>query len=937
MGLARMRLAAPRGPSDPTPFSRNLPISICVLGVGSLLTHDHEAAQMTIRKCGVTMIPAFLTLTAGFVSAAGQDIGPPGQEAIVEAGATATRTLPFVRIDGELPLSEEALTGPAWQSAPVARDFVQWRPDEGAPPSQATEARVLFGREALYVAIRAWDSAPDSIEGLLTRRDEPSPSDWLVVLVDSYHDRRTGFLFMVNPVGVKRDALLYDDIDEDEGWQAVWDVAVNRDEDGWTAEFRIPYSQLRFGRHGESSWGINFGREIARHQEMSTWAPLSQNDARIVSRSGIVEGIRDLEPPRRIELKPYSVVQLQRTPGDPADPFHEGTVLGGDLGGDVKVGIGSNLTMDVAVNPDFGQVEADPGRVNLTAFETFFPERRPFFLEGANIFRFGIGLGDGDDGNETLFHSRRIGRSPQGSVSGDPEWVDRPDQTRILAAGKFSGRTGRGWSVGILSALTAREDARISTGEGLVLNQVLEPRTNYVMGRVQRDENEGRTAVGTVFTATVRNATHARELALRSRGYAGGVDFSHRFHDDGFLLRGYLLGSRVEGSVEAIRRTQESPARYYQRPDADHLRFDEARTSLMGHSGGLEVVKVGGGPWRGGVGTRWRSPGFEVNDLGFMNTADHFKQLLFVGYHSNRPGTHLRRWSVNANAWSEWTFGGERTEYGNEVNGSFELTNGWGGWGGINVNASVLDPRLLRGGPAMRREERIGGWFGFYTDSRRDIRLNGTTRGGVRPESDSWSLNTRVDLLWRPSPGTLVRLGPFVNRNVDDRQWVGEVGEKGEAHYLFGRLDQTTVGLDLRAELALAPTLSVQLYAQPFMSAGTHDAFKTVDAPRARGYEERFRHVEVRELDGGGYGADLMEDRNVVPFDDPDFNTGRFRSNLVFRWEYRPGSTLFLVWSHGRDHSRGSGTFHLGEDLDALFSQAADHRFMVKLNRWLSP
>ncbi len=864
-----------------------------------------------------------------------QDSGQAEAEDRLEDGgpSSARRALEFVRLEGDAPSLDGTLTDPAWEQVSTATGFVQWRPDEGASPSEWSEARVLFGDEALYVGIRAWDSTPDSIVGILTRRDAISPSDWVGVLVDSYHDRRTGFLFLVNPAGVKRDVLISDDYREDDGWQAVWEVAVNVDDDGWTAEFRIPYSQLRFGAEGERTWGINFAREIGRYQEISTWAPLSQQQRAMVSPSGVVEGVRDLTPPRRLEVQPYSVARVRRAPGDAANPFHEKTALGAEFGGDVKLGVGSNLTLDLTVNPDFGQVEADPGEVNLTAFESFFPERRPFFTEGANIFRFGIGLGDGPG---QLFHSRRIGRSPQGAVTGAREWVDRPSHTRILSAGKLSGRTEDGWSVGILGALTGEEEARIATADGTLRSQPVEPLTGYFVGRVQRDLNEGRTTFGSVLTSTNRAGDTADELELRRNAFAGGVDVSHRFWDDRFELRGYLLGSHVTGSDEAILRTQRSAVRYFQRPDASHVELDAGRTSLTGHSGALEILKLGGGGWRGGTMGQWRSPGFEANDLGFMNSTDHLSQIGFVGYEHTRPGDRLRRWSLYTNAWSSWTFGGEHTDFGHNVNGNFELRNGWGGWAGVIRNASTLSPTLLRGGPALIEEERFGGWMGFYSDSRSDLQLNWSANWGIRPESDSWDFRTSPNVRWRPSPATQIRIGPFVSRNVNDRQWVTRIDADGEAHYLFGRMDQTTVGMDIRADLALTPELSLQLYAQPFLSGGEFDGFSRVDAPRARTYEDRFEPLDVENLDSDRLGVDLGGG-SLHSFDRPDFNVRQLRSNVVLRWEYLPGSTIFLVWAQARDHHSDEGAFRLRDGLGQLFSERADNTFMVKVNYWLNP
>ncbi len=851
-------------------------------------------------------------------------------------GRAPVPTLPAVRVQGAPPVIDGNLDDPAWADAPVATDFVQMEPHEGRPASERTEVRVLYDDEALYVAFRAWDSEPDSIVGQLTRRDQQSYSDRVHVLVDSYFDRRTAFHFAVNPLGVKTDLYRYNDSMEDIGWDAVWDVATRIDDQGWTAEFRIPLSQLRFSGAADQTWGINFGRDIARRNEMSVWAPLSQQDQSIVSRSGELQGIRDLSPRRRIEVLPYSVARATRAPGDAANPFHSSTEMAGEMGGDVKMGITNNLTLDLTVNPDFGQVEADPGQVNLTAFETFLPERRPFFVEGASIFNFGIGVGDGDGSAESLFYSRRIGRAPQGSVTVQDGWVDHPSQTRILAAGKLSGKTENGWSVGALSALTGSAEARIAHMDGTRESRTVEPLSNYSVFRLQRDFQDGSSAVGAIGTAAVRDGDPAEALGLRDRAFTGGVDFRHRFRDNTLELKGYLLGSHVSGSAASIESTQRSPARYFQRPDADHLALDPAATSLLGWSANLELFKVGGGPWRYASLTQVRSPGFEANDLGFMPRADYVNQVGYVGYRQNEPGRWLRNWGLHTNAWTAWTFGGEQIDLGGNVNGNVTLNNNWNGYGGVNLNTAPLNTALLRGGPAIRTERQWNGWNGVNSDSRRDLQGGMHLNWSVRPEADSWSVNLSPSLRWRPSERATVRMNPFANWRVEDRQWVDRVGTEAGPAYVFGRMDQTTYGLTARLDLALSPTLSLQFYGQPFMSAGSFGEFKQVTDPRGSTYADRFAPVDAR-LDGDRFAADLNGNGVEERFRNPDFNVAQFRSNAVVRWEYRPGSALFLVWGQARDHFSQNGQLRLGEGMGDLFEQPSENVLMLKVSYWLSP
>ncbi len=882
-------------------------------------------------------------LTAVAALALAFPAGPAAAQQAAGSGngssSATTSSLPrlqAVKVRGEQPSIDGSLEDAAWEQAPLATDFVQLQPEEGAEPSEPTEARVLYGPNALYVAVRAWDSAPDSIAAQLTRRDQDSYSDRIHVVIDSYFDRRTAFHFAVNPKGVKTDIYRYDDTREDASWDAVWEVETSIDDHGWTAEFRIPYSQLRFEDTDVQSWGINFAREIARHDELSTWSPLSQKDDRIVSRFGVLEGLENLESPNRLEVEPYTMARVKRGPGNPANPFYERTEEFGTVGADVKYGITSDLTLNLTLNPDFGQVEADPARVNLSAFETFLPEKRPFFLEGKNIFDFGIGIGDGDGANESLFYSRRVGRQPQGRADARGGFKDVPDNTTILGAWKLSGKTSSGWSVGALHAMTGEETARIVTGDGTRMSEAVEPLTNYSVGRLQKDFRDGLSAVGVIATATNRDAAVADELGLRRSAYTGGLDVRHRFGGgDKYQISGNVLGSHVQGTAEAIARTQRSSARYFQRPDADHVSYDPTRTELSGWSASLQGGKSGGGNLRAMGFFQARSPGFEVNDVGFMRNADFWGTGAFLGWHVTEPGDHFRRWNVNVNGWRVSTFGGEAMERGGNVNGSFQLKNLWSGHAGVNRTLSSRSTTMLRGGPSIRTEGRWNGWAGLNTDSRKEVRLGLNTNGSVTPTNDSWSYNLSPNVRWRPSGRMNLSLSPFVRWNVDDNQWIGRVEADGP-RYVFGRLDQTTAGLTARMDLAFTPTLSLQLYAQPFVSAGSYDEFKQVADPDAEAYGERWAGVDARAVEGR-YAADLNGDGSEETFRDPDFNVKQFRSNAVLRWQYRPGSTLFLVWSQARDHFEPTGRFRMGDDVGDLFGVHPENVLMLKVTYWFTP
>ena len=870
--------------------------------------------------------------------------GIQGQERESGASQSGAPVVPGCCGTGEAPVLQAArvndaditvdgaMEEEAWRAAAVATGFTQFEPDEGLPATQSTEARVLYGASALFVFLRANDASAGEIASQLTRRDQESYSDLLGVVIDSYFDRRTAFQFVVNPAGVKQDVYRFDDTGEDAGWDAVWHVATSRDEGGWSAEFRIPYSQLRFRDREEQTWGINFLRHLARRAELSVWAPTTRADGGIVSQFGELRGLRNLDPPRRLEVLPYSLASVRRAPGDEANPFYRRNDASGSVGADVKYGVTSDITIDLTINPDFGQVEADPAQVNLTAFETFLPERRPFFLEGAGIFNFGIALGDGDDANESLFYSRRIGRAPQAWADPRGGYADADDQTTILGAWKLSGKTAGGWSIGALHAMTSEERADIAPGEGDSFQQPVEPLSNHGVLRLQKDFTEGRSAVGFIGTALNRDAGVAEELGLRSAAYTGGVDFRHRFGGDAWQLEGYVLGSYVRGSAHAIARTQRSPARYYHRPDAEHVRYDDERTSLGGGAANLGIMKFAGSPWRMGTGFQTRTPGFEVNDLGYQRDADYLVHWVWGGYHNTTPQGPFRNWLVNLNAWNVWNYGLDRAGTGGNVNVNFQLQNFWHGYGGVNQEMGAWSDGLLRGGPLFRTEAQTNFWGGFGSDARKPVRINVNSWGNVRPESDSWSLGVAPTLSVRPSGRATFSLGTRLSRNLNDRQWVRRI-DTDAPNYLFARIEQTTVGLTARMDYAFTPNLSLQVYAQPFVGSGSYREFKRVADPRAERHADRFEAVEVR-LEGDRYRTEL--DGNPVSFGNPDFNFKQFRSNTVLRWEYSPGSVLYMVWSQGRNHSDRSGEFDFNSDLGDLFGVTPDNVFMLKLTYWLS-
>jgi hypothetical protein len=838
---------------------------------------------------------------------------------------------------GDAPLMVDGrLDEDVWTHAEPVGAFIQYGPEPGKPATLPTEVRVVYGSDALYVGMRMLDPHPDSIAAPLGRRDAtPAYSDWVHVIIDSYHDRRTAFRFSVNPRGVQRDALLFEDIRRDDGWDAVWDARTRVDSAGWTAELRIPLSQLRFGQGGQV-WGINFVREVARRDEKSYWSPVLPTSGREVSLAGDLMGLSGLRAVHRLELMPYTVARVTRAPGVVVNPLYRHTDAFGTMGADVKYGFRNGLTLTGTVNPDFGQVDADPAQVNLTAFETFLPERRPFFTEGANIFRLPLGLTA--SGNEGLFYSRRIGRAPQRTVRETSGYVESAEAASIMEAGKLSGKLPGGWSVGVLQAMTAAEEVSVADSLGRVRNEPVEPRTNFLVGRASRDYGAGNTIVGAMFTAVNRDLSDSRLSFLRSSAYAGGADLRHRFSRD-YVVRGWLVGSRVAGTPAAITALQRSSVHYFQRPDAGYVDVDTLSTSLAGWSGYMALSKVSGGHWTWDVITLARSPGFDVNDAGYLPRADLVSTVLGARYAQNKPAGIFRRWGAGVSPYSSWSFGGEHTQLAMTANADFQLSNLWSGVVVVDRQAQALSTTELRGGPAVLVPGRTQVTAQLSTDPRQLLSVTGAVTG-IRTGAGGSLTELAAQLVYRPSARMELTAGPRVNWNREPLQYVQALRVSGTPHYLYGRLDQTTVSMTTRVNYTFTPTLSLQLYAQPFVSAGRFSAFREALRPRASALEERFPHFAEGQvaLANGVYALDVDGDGATdARFGNPDFNVKQFRSNLVLRWQYRPGSALFVGWSQGRDGYLGDGSFELGRDLDRLAALRPTNSLMIKLSYWLNP
>ena len=824
----------------------------------------------------------------------------PAIEALPLAGEAAG-----IQLDGELNES-------AWSKATPITGFLQRQPNEGQPATRQTDVRVAFDSVALYIGIRAEEPEGAKIRGLLTRRDDGSPSDWIRVLIDSYHDRRTAFEFAVNAAGVKQDRYWFNDNNSDRGWDAVWDVAVTKSADCWRAEFRIPFSQLRFNPASAGTFGFAVVREVAHNNEMSTWPLLARSASGFVSSFGDLTGLTLTSSQKRLELMPYAVAKAETSPVDAGNPLTKSPDPGASVGLDLKYKVGAGLTLTGTINPDFGQVEADPAVVNLSGFETFFSERRPFFVEGSGNFSFDMDCNDGDCTG--LFYSRRIGRSPHRSV-GAPAggFAAQPSNTMILGAAKLTGRLGK-FSIGALDAITGREDARIASGTALARSKSpVEPASNYSIVRMNR-EFTNHSRLGFMVTSANRALTdELRELP--SSAVTGGVDSDWRLRHDRYSLSARWAGSTVRGSTDAISGLQRNYVHTFQRPDADHVEFDPLLTALGGHAGGIAFSKITGRKLRMSTNFSYKTPGFDTNDLGYLQRADDLSMSNWWQIIRDVPTKHVRSFRINFNQWAGWNFDGDRRFSGGNINAHWTLTNNWAFGSGFNVNGQRFDDRLTRGGPGGYTPAPISQWAYLESDGRRRVQSSTFVNWfRDRHGSAGWSISPGVT--YRPGSAVSIDVGLNLNRNRSDAHWVTNLDAVPAPHYVFGQLDQTTVGISMRVNYTITPRLSVQTYAQPFVSAGDYSNFRELINGRAPRYADR-------------YAA-------FVYAGNPDFNYHSFRTTNVVRWEYRPGSALFVVWQQGREDVTARGDFRFRRDFGDALSTPGSNVFLVKISRWLN-
>jgi hypothetical protein len=893
--------------------------SLYLLGLGGLTLF---APRSWAQSSG----PAVGPVAGG--SAAGHAVAPH---------ASVARRAGPVRIDGRL---DDA----AWQAATPVADFRQFDPKEGEPASERTEARLLLDEDALYVAVRLFDSEPSRIQKELARRDESIEGDDVEIHIDSYHDHNSAYIFRISAAGARRDATASANGNQDNSWDAVWEGAATVDSAGWNAEFRIPLSQLRYDpRQVEHTWGLQIRRKIARKAELSLFAFTPKNEQQGVNRYGHLVGLGKLPSPRQLEFTPYLLAK-NANPSAPRDhPFQERNEVVPGAGMDLKYGITSNLTLDATINPDFGQVEVDPAVVNLSAFESFFPERRPFFIEGANIFSFGSMRTQNSSAGYDFIHTRRIGRSPQRSIGGgDIAFVDAPLETTIAAAAKLTGRSASGWSLGLMDAVTTREEARFRTLSGTEGRETVEPRANYFIGRLKRDLRQGNTTVGIAATAVNRDLDDPDlEPMFRSAAYVGGFDWQHAWANRRWAFDGAIVGTRNIGSAEAIDVLQLSPARYYQRPDRESYFRDPTRTSLDGYVTEMTLAKLSG-KWRGTLTYQDYSPGFETNELGFLGSTDVRGIAPLISYTENKPSKYVRNWSQFLFWNPTWNYDGDMTFNGVGSISVAELPNFWDVFFRLDWRPPVIDDRLTRGGPVAGLTTSYGIQFEVNSDRRKRY-TGGIYVGRFWNAAGGWEVEVAPRATLRPTSALRVTLQPGYGRARGMGQYVTRATDPlavdtHGSRYVFATLDQHQLSLVTRIDWTFTPALSLQLFAQPLIAAGDFTDYKEFTRPREFNFEIYGRDAGTIARNAEGIYTVDPDGSGAAPaftFADRDFNQRSLRGNAVVRWEYRPGSALFFVWQQRRFDFVRNGEFDSGRDLSALWGSRPENVFVVKGTWWV--
>jgi len=871
---------------------------------------------------------AFVVALQGQPAAASEPLPPPP--------VLCARTAGRVELDGRL---DDA----PWQQAPASDAFIARDPIEGATPSQRTEVRVLYDDGAIYVGAKMYDTAPDSILAVLARRDVSVSTDRFGVYIDPYRDKRSGYYFVVSAAGTMLDGTLSNDGYEDGSWDGVWESKVTRNLDGWTCEMRVPFSQLRYARSEPVVWGINFRRVIARTNEQLFLAYQPKNGSGFVSRFPELQGLASLKPSRSLQFLPYVSSKGTYAPASAGDPFFDGSQVEGDFGADLRTNVGSRLTLNATINPDFGQVEVDPAVVNLSDVETFYPEKRPFFVEGSSNFRFGNeGASDYWNFNwpEPMFvYSRRIGRAPQLDEE-SYDYSDSPSGTTILGAAKLTGKITPTTNMGAMFALTAEENARYAYGTEQ-WQTVVEPTSGYGAARFLKEFKDRRQGVGLLGTYVRRDTRDPWvQSQLAHEAAVTGLDgWTFLDRKKVWVVSGWAAMSHLHGSKEAISLAQTNSRHYFQRPDAAQVSYDPERTTLTGFGSRLWLNKQEGRTiFNSGVG--FVDPSFDVNDLGFSRYGDVANAHLGGGYKWTTPGRWKRYQNLLISFFGSTDMNGVITNAGVWGGGYTEFNNNYEFEYRAAYNPRTTNGRRTRGGPKTINLPgyELNTWF--ETDDRKPVSfyLSGYTYVQEQGSYDA-NLNPGVEL--RPLPSFQWRIGPTFAKSRDVAQYVTTVEDPTATHtygsrYVFGDLTQTTFGAETQLSWAFNPKMSLQVYAQPLVVSADYSDLK--ELARSHSFEFSIYGKDTGSYDPATGVIDPDGGGPAAPFvvENPDFTYLSLRGSAVFRWEYLPGSALFLVWTQNREDANGNGTFDLAPSMKELGQIEPENIFLAKVTYYFT-
>ncbi|MEM1128792.1 MAG: DUF5916 domain-containing protein [Bacteroidota bacterium] len=858
-------------------------------------------------------------------------VGPTAataQPAAVDPIGASPKTHSATPLQGTFPRIDGRLDESAWDNAVWMDDFRQLEPVEGARPSQRTEVAFLYDDNALYIGARLYAEGPDDILAPLTRRDNETNAEQLAISLDTYLNRRTAYTFAVTASGVRLDYYhSRDDEDEpDYTFDPVWIADAHIGAEGWTAEMRIPFSQLRFNESDRAIWGLNISRKIPARNEEIYWVVIPRTANGWASRFGTLEGLNLGDGGRRLELQPYVASSaLAPESRDPADPFAEPLDATLRVGGDLKLGLGPNLTLDATINPDFGQVEADPAEVNLTVFETFFEERRPFFTEGSDLL------------NDGLFYSRRIGTSPRGRAQGD--YVDRPDNTTILGATKLSGRFASGFSLAALGALTDHEHARTFDVQADAFGRVrVEPRAGYLAVAAQQEFGRDQSTVSFIGTTVLRDQASDAPTAsvLNNEALAGRVAWNLRRQGGAYEFRGEVGTTHVQGTPERIANLQRNSAHFFQRPDAEHVRFDPTRTQLTGYAGFVALLK-NSGSWVGNSFLVYETPEYEPNDLGQLGRADQIDWITEINYRETEPGPVFHRYSVELDLYSGWNTAGEPMTSAIDTWVVGVWKNFWATGIGYGINPRDFSDTVTRGGPRMEIAPEQNVVAAFESNPAHRLQGNGTLFYEW-DALDRRQFEVSGAIAWQPTPQLDLSLAPRYSSTVGRLQYVTTRTEGGPdatfgGRYIFSDLDRSEVATQLRVNYTFTPDLTLEVYAEPFASSGRFYNFG--ELAEAGGRDLRRYGMDGSLIEPTENGVLVVDGDDQFVIRTQDFNVRSFRSNVVLRWEWVPGSVAYLVWQQDRSDFDTTGRFVRPGSVFNAIGAPGDHFFSLKVSYWI--